>query len=358
VQLDEDGYLGYTPDRHRSWRPPLYPAFVAAVYRVLGTDPLNVKLVQAALAGLTALLVFRIGRHLHSSAAGIAGALLFAFYGFEIRHGVELVPENLIAFLLAAFAVIGLAEPKVARVLAQAALIGLVLHMQPGLATVAIFWAGFLIARSWSPKGMGHAFLFGVATLACLVPWTIRNHGIHGEIFLVSTNGGFNLMNGNNPEATGYPAPVAYTRSVKAEKPHGLTEVESDRWYRQRGIGWIVANPGSYVGLVLSRLYCWTCPSHLIEPGSGWPLTFGVIMPLAVLGAGVLLRRWNEVGRLLVLIAAAATPSALVVYVGPRYRSPVAPILTVLAGVGLVVLVAGAVALIRRFRRFRRSSTA
>ncbi len=338
-QPSEGGYPGYGPDRLRSWRPPLYPTFAAGVYRLLGPRPLHVKLVQAGASGLLILLVFLIGRRLLSDAAGIAGALFFAFVGYEIRHSAALYPETLLALLLTAFAYLGLREPSFRRMLAQGLLAGLVLHVQPGLASLVAFWTVWLLLREWGLKSLGLAAVFATTTALCLVPWTARNHRIHGEFVYVSTNGGFNLLKGNNPEATAMPAPPTYVDAVKSEKPSELDEIESDRWYRRRAVSWIIDHPGAYLVLALARFVRWIVPGHIIEPGSGWPMTYGVLFPFAVLGAALLFRKREPIGRLLVYVAAIATPSVLVVFAGPRYRTPAMPVLAAIAGVGLAALI-------------------
>ena len=51
VNLVEHGVLGYTAEEPASIRPPLYPAFLASVYFVFGTENHQaVRLVQAVLS--------------------------------------------------------------------------------------------------------------------------------------------------------------------------------------------------------------------------------------------------------------------------------------------------------------------
>ena len=349
-QLDEHGYLGYGPDRLRSWRPPLYPAFVAGTYRILGDRPLNVKLVQAALSGLTIWIVFLLGRRMGSDTAGVAGALFFALAGFEIRHSAGLHPATVLALLLAFFALIGLREPTLRRLLAQALIAGLVLHLQPGLGIVVALWTIWILVRKWELRSLGIAAAFVIATLICLLPWTFRNYRIHGEVVYVSTNGGLNLLKGNNPEATSLPAPASYLESVRSEMPPELSEVESDRWYRGRALSFMSDNPGRYLVLALARAVEWTVPAHVIEPGSGWPVTFGVVFPFAILGSVYVLYRRRTVSQILILVSAIAAPSILVGYPGPWFRAPAMPLLAALAGVGLAALVGWTARLIRRRR--------
>src|SRR3712207_1018925 len=62
-------------------RPPLYPAFVALVWVVLGEDPLNTIAVQHALGIGTALLAFGIGRLTFGRVVGLLAGLVSAVAG-------------------------------------------------------------------------------------------------------------------------------------------------------------------------------------------------------------------------------------------------------------------------------------
>ena len=84
------------------------------------------------------------------------------------------------------------------------------------------------------------------------------------------------------------------------------------------------------------RDWGWFLPPSLAPALRRGAVQHLTILPLAVLGAIVLLRR--RIGGLpvIVAIAAASLPAILVVYAGPRYRSPVVPLLCLLAGFGQV----------------------
>lgn len=86
-----------------SIRPPLYPAFVAAVWAVTGTRSLQaVRAVQIGLALMTTLLVFGLGRDLFGQQAGLAAATLACFYPSLLVSNYLLLTEVLFATLVAA----------------------------------------------------------------------------------------------------------------------------------------------------------------------------------------------------------------------------------------------------------------
>ena len=60
------------------FQEPLYPYFLAVVYKAFGRDLLICRLIQAALGVLTCYLVARLGRRLAGEWAGVLAALLLA----------------------------------------------------------------------------------------------------------------------------------------------------------------------------------------------------------------------------------------------------------------------------------------
>jgi hypothetical protein len=355
-RLLTEGELGYGADGLRSFRPPLYPTWLAGVYAALGARPFHARVAECAVSGLIALLIALIGRRLGLPWAGVLGALIYALNGYGIRRDATLYSENLTALLLAALVLTSLAPwalgawPSVGR----GVLGGLLSLLQPGLVVVPLAIAGHtaLAGRTW--RHVVSAGLLVLGLVAALVPWTVRNQLLHGRLVFITTNGGYNLLRGNNPHATGdklSPEGVAYAESVLASAPSELTELELDRWCRDRALAWMADNPRLAIRNALLRVRHWWLPGSLADPGSRWPVTYGAIFPLALIGLVAIVRRRLLCSPIWVSIVAASVPSALIVYAGARYRAPVLPLICLLAG-------AGALALVALVRRLVRSSGA
>ena len=84
----------------RSWRPPLYPFFLAAVYGVWGYSHLAVKFVQALVGAGTVVLVWALARALCPRAAPVAGCLALV-YGPLVAISAEVMSETLFCFCTA-----------------------------------------------------------------------------------------------------------------------------------------------------------------------------------------------------------------------------------------------------------------
>lgn len=77
-----------------------YAFFLAALYRIFGESFTAVRLVQAFLGGLTALLVYQIGAALFSRAAGAVAGIVFSFLSLAIFFTGELNETTFVVFLV------------------------------------------------------------------------------------------------------------------------------------------------------------------------------------------------------------------------------------------------------------------
>lgn len=96
VHLIDDGNFG--PEYDRS---PAYPLFLAGIYLLLGKSILTVRLVEALLGGLIAVLIAIIGRYTLGAATGLAAGLIWSLYPLAVFLAGLVYPETLITVLLA-----------------------------------------------------------------------------------------------------------------------------------------------------------------------------------------------------------------------------------------------------------------
>ena len=91
-----------------TYRPPLYPLMVAAIYEVCGQNLLAVRLWQAFLGTITCALLFGIGRHLGGERCGLIAAALGAFYPIMVFFCSALMAETLLVLLTTAVVLLAL----------------------------------------------------------------------------------------------------------------------------------------------------------------------------------------------------------------------------------------------------------
>lgn len=128
------------------FREPLYAYFLGGVYTVLRQSLTMARLVQAALAGVTCLLVYSLTRTIYGRLAGIAAGVIFALATPLIFFAAELNETTLLIFLLVSSAYLLLRAERSRA------------YLNAGL-------AGLLV---------GASFLTSVASLAALPAWIVH----------------------------------------------------------------------------------------------------------------------------------------------------------------------------------------
>jgi hypothetical protein len=181
-----------------------------------------------------------------------------------------------------------------------------------------------------------------------ILPWTLYNATVFHDFLLLNSNGGYWLYASNHPNQgttfdANYVAPLP-------DDLEGLSEPAIDRALYQRGLGFIVADPGRFVLLSFSRVgaYFWVLPSgeSLTISNLARFLSFGLYLPFMLCGLWLSRRHWR-VCLPLYLYVAFDTTLHLATWAAPRYRLPSDAVLMVFAGWALADLGARVAAKLR-----------
>jgi hypothetical protein len=388
----------YQPEVRRT---PGYPIFVAAIYALAGRSPLAVVLVQSLVAGLTAVLTASLGRRLWDGQHGLLGGALFALAPASLLMSVAILTETL--FTLLVLLVVWLLVPvnedvasgfsptsaSLTSVSISGLCLGLAILTRPvGVVLIPVGLALLLIRppKAW-PVGL-IAWALGL-TLA-LGPWVVRNQRIFGAP-VISSIGGPNLLEYNvaslgaylyggdlrDGREWAYQRLEDYRRAglLGSEDSGGLGRIEARAARRlilehPLAFAWVQTRdslnglrPGvSFMLLLLSdrpdlydtmqRLSSGNLRTILdttlsLEGGLVALAVLITIFYVALYLAGaiglartLLRREWATAARLML-------PVAVLLYApgaasNARFRAPVEPYLALLAGAGLVALVAWA----------------
>ncbi len=190
------GFLGDSiPQR------PLYLVFLAGLHLVAGQNYLQVIFLQTLLLALFPVLLYCIGRELHSRPAGFMAALLVVFreltairsapFTDNISYSKLYFSELPTALCLAAFTWLFLRWIKQPGRLSSAAACGGFLGMAmlirtqsfsilPLILLAGLLWIGL---KQWKVYLQG-VLLIAFGLLVCLTPWYIRNWKIAGGLAL------------------------------------------------------------------------------------------------------------------------------------------------------------------------------
>lgn len=405
--IDEQDYHGLAegllrgrwPGAEALFRPPLYPIFLAATYRLFGDDVFTVRLVQVGLGALAAPLTVWIGaRTLGSVRQGLATGLIVAACGPLVYYDAQLLSTSLDVLLVLATVALMLraeATQKSRDWLLAGAIVGLsatnrgsMLLVIPVAAAWAFATRDPVVARRTVAKRLA---LFASAAVLVISPLAWHNArnderpeasyapaaprppasvaSVATTIERIATGrycalgwaGGVNLYMGNRPDilAVNRDSHVAHFdwfEHLNAEpwKNGATTAHEHSAWFISRTRQYIVGHPIAWLGLVGHKVlevmngyevprgtspYAEREDSHVLSLLL-WdrPLRFpsGLLLPLGAAGAWALRR--DRRALLVSLIMATQLVFVVTFFVTSRYRAPALPLAGILA-VGLVARV-------------------
>lgn len=330
-----------------AYRPIGYPLLIAGVYAVVGEHPIAVKLLQAVIDCMTALLLFFLVRD-----ANLKVRLLtlsaWIFYVPSVLYANLLLSESVFTLLLVVslFALERGALERGVFATLVGCLLGVLTLMKPAmfLFIIAVSVVMPLIAvplRRYKFVVLGSLLVIG--------PWVVRNYFSLGKATL-ATNGGINLLIGNNPNATG-----AYNSSFPEEAlQDAQSELAADEMAYQYAREYIVKHPGRFVlngfkkvaHLFSSEggLLVWSFhpnPEDVSEryavkyASLSFPLIVLVNLPyitLLLLGiVGLLNARMDTLWWLVVCLFACWIATHFIFFGGSRFHFPLMPLLVLFA---------------------------
>ena len=182
--------------------PPGSPGFLGILFRVCGTSPFVAQFANVLLSGASIFLGYILCLQLfQSETAARITALLMALHPNQVAYNSLLCSEIWFTFLFLAGAVALMAAHRRFRLIGLCGLCwGLATLTKPQFIFIpAIF---LLVVFAWKKEMLKSGVIIYAAIALCLIPWFVRNQQVMGK-FIFSTNGGFDLFQGNNPYSTG-----------------------------------------------------------------------------------------------------------------------------------------------------------
>src|SRR5262249_22248446 len=182
------------PDRV-FWQPPGYPYFLGALYALFGRGSLLVpRLVQAGLGAVASVLVAWTGARLFGPKVGVGAGLGAALYGTLVYFDGELLAPTLTITLQLVALALAVEAGSATRLGAWWLLSGLA----EGLAAV-VTATSLVLLPALALFARKRALLVLAGAALAILPVTVQNLVLGGELVLISSNGGINLYIGNNP---------------------------------------------------------------------------------------------------------------------------------------------------------------
>ena len=358
---------------------PLYAYLLAGLYSIVGLNPFMPGVLQAALDGGTAALLFKLGERVFRSAdadpvaapenaargrryvapgfiIGLLAAVGWAFYLPAQSFSVILMPTAWLVFVFwfVVWQVVRRSEFPPWR---WFFLIGLCIGVTAmGVATILFLLPLVLaaLAVKWSSAASGGGFVRSV-TAALLVtagvglgtsPAWLHNAIVARDPVFLSAHSGVNLWIGNNPGANGYPRfPPGLRAGQQAMLQDSITGAEAaagrplprsevSAFWSAKAKAYVAENPSAWLKLLGVKVAnFWNAFQYddisiitsLRENGVTFPgVSFGIVAAFGLAGIGLAVAQFPR-SRWILAAILLHMASLLSVFVTERYRLAAVP---------------------------------
>ncbi|MBI4549595.1 MAG: glycosyltransferase family 39 protein [Candidatus Omnitrophica bacterium] len=328
-------------------RPPIFPAYMAALLKV-SPYPLGVQAADVAVSALTCLVLYGLGKEMFSAKVGLLSAGLLAVDYVSIRQTIAVMSETLfLFFLLLSFYFLARAIRTGKRGLFFGA--GLAGGLSLLTRDFLIFYfplaaAGFLFLMAPKRRCAGWAIFFLAGLGLTTMPWMVRNSLLARRPALITAVAGHTFYIGNNPYATGGRTGGDWEWNVDSRMPLddpyflSLSGEDAEKYLFGRSVEFIRANPRRFCVLVWKKIANMWRPYQTDSPLPTkviMGLSYVSIMIFALLGFARSAPRWREFLAVYGLIAYHVVLYALLIS-SIRYRFPLMPFFMIFASYGIL----------------------
>lgn len=339
------------------WRGPIYPLFLAGLWRLAGVGQYSsVVGLQAAMDILTCLLVYAIACRLCPPRWAAMAALGVAVYPPASYYTLRYMTETLFTLLLAGFVMTIYRATESRRMLTWfvAGILGGVAALtRPSALTLPVLVAGWLVASGKHRRTLAAGLLLA-GSVAVISPWAMRNFMVSGHIIPVTTGGGYSLWVGNRVTSDGREddeldpsARVTYEAdrsriaqatlaSAEAARRYNITP-DMDRRFAEAALAGMASDPGGTLVLFAKKAFrLWFSVYSPERRGSEWGIWFihGVLLAGGLWGAVSLRGQRRTVWPIFVVLLHTTLVHVVVVST-VRYSVPVIPYFIILTAAGL-----------------------
>jgi tetratricopeptide (TPR) repeat protein len=371
-----DIYNGNTPDTP-FFRAPLYPYFLALIYKIFGLSVWAVIIVQNVLGILTAIISYSFANRLFGSKVALLTGIIVVSYPTLLIYEAETMMTSLEVFLYTwtvYLMFLSVENPSKANLAKAGIVFGLAAITRPVILPLAIIWPiAHLIKNKMDSfrETVISTAVFACFILIPIIPVTLSNYANGEEFILISTQGGSNFYVGNSRTADGISVTAlgpqlrigkyrdnVWTSSVdEAHRRSGkkLTEGEvSSFWYRET-FHEISSNFSQWLVLCLKKFYYFWHGQEIYNVNSLyyasdysflmkillWKkiLNFpsGLLFPLMFLGCYLAIRNkiaWPVPILYILLFSLVIT----LFFVCARFRQPIIPVAVMFASSAIMIL--------------------
>jgi 4-amino-4-deoxy-L-arabinose transferase-like glycosyltransferase len=323
-----------------AWIAPLYPYFLAGIFKAFGIYSDSSAWVALAFNSLCSALnlvpLYLIGRELFGAKTGKWTAWIWAVLPYSIYWAIRFAWETSFATLL--FSITFLLAIRLEQKnrlswwLRFGALWALIALSNPSILSVLPFFGLWIVYRQ-RKRGIlrfRHAVYSGLVFFALIAPWMVRNYLIFHHPVFIRANFGAEFRMGNGPHADGMWMFWLHP-SVDPEQFALYTqvgEVDYVKLRQQQAVQWIASHPGTFAFITLKRfLWFWfgTPRSGAAAEMLARNLLYSLSSILTFVGLWLVIRQRQRSAFLFFWMLLVFPLVYYVTFTHPRYRHPIEP---------------------------------
>lgn len=314
--------------RPYSPRAPGYHVFLAGIFFVFGTGLWQVIFVQAALGGLTVLVVYRLGEKCLGRNVGLLSALWLSIYVHHMYMASVVMRDTLVTllFVLLVYTLCRYFH-KVRAALWAGVVYVLLVHTSPQylylLPLLVILF--FFFATKHRLLNTQALFVFLGTVFILSTPWTVRNYIVYKDFVPIGL------------EAAQYTRPITRLFEPGSGRPDAQQQAPA---VRRPGVGENVVEMWRVVKLEGDEpdpaAVGWSLRHNLISL-----VEYGLLLPFVLAGVVFAFRKKSYTGLLCAASVAVYSLTCFFYGGGERARMAVEPLLMLLAFYGISQLVSG-----------------
>lgn len=338
---------------------PLYPYFLGAIYRLSGNSLFIPRLIGAILSSLSCALIYGLSKRFFNKHSGMIAGLIACFYAPFIFYSGLLAPTTLAVFLyLLSFCTLSRAldKPTFFRFFSFGLIIGLAALAKAGILLflpAVLIWA--IITFNEKKKVIAGALFALAGVLAVILPVSLRNYLVSGDLVFLTSHSGVNFYIGNNQDADGIFKPPQWARTnvtglqtdartiAEGQAGRSLKDSEVSRFYLDKSLRFIRGHPLRFLRLLGRKFFFYTNRQELYDiayyqiyrehiPILKFPfISFLLVGSLGLAGVFIGFSSWRKIAPLYLFVFT-YTVSILAYFVNSRYRLPFAMMMVIFSG--------------------------
>jgi len=349
----------FVPPNATMERAPLWPATIAIVYLIFGPQNFYARLFLCCLGSGTCVLVYLFAKDIFNQRIALVAGILAALYSGLYIYDGWLYSESLYTCLFVGFSYTLFLYQRTAQrrwiIISGSALGCMALTRPNGLFFLGllVIWAGIVgktTILSWSVASKGALAIMLIA-LILVVPWTLRNYHYTGAFIPVATGSGVVLAGAYNDTVLtsthdrGMWVSPGNVRPQIHYPPHHCCDTKGDAAENAYVANWIEHHLSAMPYLLgLHLLNMWKpytpeagLPVNQFPDRAAsqlvWNMMLYTAIPVFLLAALGLLVTWKRWANLLIIyLGILFTVAQCIIYYGSsRFRSPIEPLLVILA---------------------------